>query len=450
MLPTAATSAGTADAAAGDNDAAKPTDNSDSGTAKANQPPPAPPWFSVHEQGTIIDQRHLPFHAPYTGPLSLLPKEPSALTETATIYLDMRLWRGADFVFNPETEGGRGLSASQGLAGITNGEAVRVSNVETSIYPARVFFRQTIGLGGEWENVEDGPNQLAGPRDVDRLTFTIGKMSATDQFDNNRYSHDPRSQFENWTLMYNGAWDYPANTRGYSWGATFEINTVWWAFRYGIFTEPTSANGPDFEPNIFKANGEIWEFEQHWNSEVRPGAIREWFYVNLANMGNYGEALARMPVDPIVAFTDSSRIKYGFGGNLEQQLTNNLGCFAKWGWNDGHTESWAFTAVDRTVAAGFLLTGARWARPNDTIGLAGVMNGLAGSHRHYLEAGGVDFIIGDGKLNYAPEEILEAFYNLRLVKGIVFTADCQAINNPAYNADRGPVFVFGFRIHVEH
>jgi len=433
-----------------DSDAKKSADNNtDAAPAKEKQPD-VPPWFSAHFQGTIIDQRVIPFRSPYSGPLSLMPVQPGAMTETATMYFDVRPWRGGEIVFNAETEGGTGLSASAGLGGLTNGEAVRTSILEPTIYIARYFYRQTWGLGGEWEKVEDGPNQLAGPRDIDRITFTIGKFAATDVFDQNSYSHDPRTQFENWSFMYNGAWDFPANTRGYSDGATLEINTVWWAARWGIFEEPTAPNGPDLEDNFFKANGQIWELEQHWNRDVRPGAIREWFYMNLANMGSYAEALARMPVNPNVVATESSRIKYGFGGNLEQQLTNNLGCFVKWGWSDGHTETWAFTAVDRTAAAGFLLKGGRWDRPNDTVGLAGAINGLAQVHRAYLAAGGLDFSIGDGKLNYAPEEILEAFYNVQIAKGINFTSDIQAINNPAYNADRGPVFVWGIRIHFEH
>jgi high affinity Mn2+ porin len=448
LQPVKSSNSDAGDSPAGD-DKKSADDNADAAPAKEKQPD-VPPWFSAHFQGTIIDQRVLPFRSPYSGPLSLMPVQPGALTETATMYFDVRPWRGGEIVFNPETEGGTGLSSSAGLGGLTNGEAVRVSVLEPTIYVARLFYRQTWGLGGEWEKVEDGPNQLAGPRDIDRITFTFGKFAATDVFDKNSYSNDPRTQFENWTLMYNGAWDFPANTRGYTYGSALEINTYWWAFRYGIFEEPRWANGPILDDDLTKANGQIWEFNQFWGRDTRPGVLREWVYMNLADMGSYAEALAKSPVDPDVDATHGSRIKYGFGGNLEQQLTNNLGCFVKWGWNDGHSETWAFTAVDRTAAAGFLLKGGRWDRPNDTVGLAGAINGLSQIHREYLAAGGLDFSIGDGKLNYEPEELLEAFYNVQIAKGINFTSDIQAINNPAYNADRGPVFVWGIRIHLEH
>ena len=443
-------SADAGDSSSADDEAKKASDNNaESAPAAEKKPEAPPPWLSVHEQGTVVIQRHPTFNSPYVGPNSLLPVEPGAVTETGTLYLDARLWRGADFVFDPEIAGGRGLSGTVGAAGFPNGEATRVGLVQPTPYIARLFFRQTIGLGGEWEKVEDGPNQLAGPRDVDRITITIGKMAATDQFDNNAYSHDPRSQFANWSLMYNGAWDYPANTRGYTFGTTVEMNTVWWAARYGIFAEPTFVNGPEFD-HFDRAAGEIWEVEQHWGKDTLPGKLHEFVFMNIAAMGNYDEAVATNPVHPDVDSTRAYRIKYGFGTNLEQQLTLNLGCFVKASWNDGHTEDWAFTEIDRSVSGGLLMKGTRWNRAGDTIGLAGVINGLSGPHRSYLEHGGIGFIIGDGKLNYEPEQIIEGFYNLQIAKGINLTGDVQLINNPAYNADRGPVAVFGLRFHVEH
>jgi high affinity Mn2+ porin len=448
--PTKASATTTDQPEPADTEEGKKAVDENTGTNPAKEKPEAlPPWLSVHEQGTVVIQRNPSFRSPYQGPNSLLPFAPGATTETGTLYLDARLWRGADFVFNPEIAGGRGLSHTLGIAGFPNGEATRVGNPDPTPYFARIFFRQTWGLGGEWERVEDGANQLAGPRDINRITFTIGKMSAADQFDTNAYSHDPRTQFMNWSLMYDGAWDYPANTRGYTYGATIEINTVWWAARYGIFTEPTFANGPQFD-HLDRANGEIWEIEQHWGMDSHPGKLHEFFFLNLAQMGNYDLAVATNPASPNVDATRGSRMKYGFGSTLEQELTTNLGFFMMAGWNDGHTEDWAFTEIDRSVSGGFLLKGTQWRRPNDTVGLAGVINGLSGPHRSYLEHGGIGFIIGDGKLNYYPEQIVEAFYNLQLAKGVNITADVQGINNPGYNADRGPVAVFGVRIHVEH
>jgi high affinity Mn2+ porin len=374
----------------------------------------------------------------------------AATTETATLFLAARVWTGGEIVFDPEISGGKGFSGTTGLAGFSNGEATRVGVPEPTPYIARLFLRQTWGLDGPWEKIEDAPNQVAGRRDQDNVTLTVGKFSATDIFDLNRYSHDPRTQFLNWSIMYNGAWDYPANVRGYTYGVALEFNTVFWAVRYGIFAEPAVANGAPLDPHILKANGQILEFQQNWGQDYLPGKLREWVFLNHAHMGNYGQALAEMPVDPDITLTRTYRFKYGYGMNLEQALTTDLRLFVKAGWNDGHSESWAFTAIDRTAAVGLLLNGRPWRRPDDEIGFAGVINGLDGAHHHYLAAGGLDFIIGDGRLNYAPEEILEAYYNFAVVKGINVSLDLQGVNHPAYNADRGPVAIGTIRVHFEH
>lgn len=408
------------------------------------------PWYSIHEQGTIVTMKHNEFTSPYMGPLSLLPKEPSATTETATVFADTKLWQGADLVFNPEISGGTGFSGTSGIAGFPNGEATRVGVPDPTPYIARLYLRQVWDFEGESEKVDDDANQIAGVRSVDRLTFVVGKLSAEDFFDNNVYSHDPRTQFLNWSLMYNGAWDYPANVRGYTYGFAWDLNTQYWAWRYGVFAEPAFANGAPIDPHVLKANGQVSELEErYWLGDL-PGHIRELVYLNHANMGNYGEALAESPVDPSVIATRSYRFKYGWGMSWDQALTPELGAFGRLGWNDGHTESWAFTEIDRTASLGLLLKGQRWHRPQDTVGLAGVINGLDGAHRDYLAAGGLDFSIGDGALRYGPEEILETFYNWQVVQGISVALDSQFVDHPAYNADRGPVFVFGLRVHLEH
>ncbi|HEY1376703.1 MAG TPA: carbohydrate porin, partial [Gemmataceae bacterium] len=396
-------------------------------------------WYSIHGQATVISQGNWKFRSPYIGPNSLLPILNYRTTNTDTLYLDTRLWRGAELVFNPEVSGGEGLSHTLGMAGFPNGEATRVGALAPTPYVARLFLRQTFGLDGDMERVEAGPNQLARWRDVDRVTVTVGKMSATDLFDDNRYSHDPRTQFMNWSLMYNGAWDYPANTRGYTYGAAIDFNTRFLAVRYGAFAEPAEANGADFDPHFLKANGQIAEVEERYELCGHPGKLREWGYLNHAHMGNYREALAEMPVNPDVTLTRTYRFKYGFGVNVEQELATNLGVFLRAGWNDGQSESWAFTEIDRTVATGLDLKGALWSRPKDEAGVAVVFNGLSDAHRDYLAAGGVGFIIGDGRLNYSTEQILEAYYNWQVVKGINVSFDFQGVNHPAYNADRGPV-----------
>ena len=410
-------------------------------------------WFSAHAQATMVTQTHDVFPSPYIGPKSLLPVEPSPTSLTATLFLDARLWKSdewsGELVFNPELAGGRGFSGVLGLAGFPNGENQKVGEVQPTPYFARLFLRQTWGFGGEQEKVEDEPNQIAGTRDVDRVTVIVGKLSPTDLMDDNRYSHDPRLQYLNWALMYNGAWDYPANVRGYSYGIGIDFNQKNWAFRYSIFAEPSFAQGAPLDPKFLKANGQVIELEERYAVNDHNGRLRLLGYLNRAHMGDYREALEQMPVDPDITATRAYRFKYGFGANLEQEITKDLGMFMRLGWDDGHTESWAFTEIDRTAAMGFVLNGRCWCRKQDQVGLAGVINGLSGDHRNYLGAGGVGFQIGDGQLRYGPEEILETFYNYAIVKGVNVTFDFQEVNHPAYNRDRGPVSIYTLRVHIE-
>jgi high affinity Mn2+ porin len=248
--------------------------------------------------------------------------------------------------------------------------------------------------------------------------------------------------------MNNGAWDYPANVRGYDYGFSVDFNTRYLAVRYGAFGEPRVAQGAAIDPHVVKANGQIVEIEERYELGGHPGKIREWAFLNRAHMGNYREALAEMPVNPDITQTRAYRFKYGFGVNIEQELATNLGLFLRAGWDDGQSESWAFTEIDQTVAAGLNVKGALWSRPKDEAGLAFVINGLSDAHRDYLAAGGIGFEIGDGRLNYAHEEIVEMYYNWVPREWLVLTADFQAVNNPAYNHDRGPVAIFGIRMHL--
>jgi high affinity Mn2+ porin len=430
------------DSTNGEKETSKPADDKEKEAAE--------PWYSAHAQATMVTQDHSRFHSPYQGANSLLPVESSATSITGTLFLDFRLWEGGELVFNPEMSGGRGLSNVLGVAGFPNGEITRVGVVEPTPYFARLFVRQTFPLGDEREKVDDAVNQITGTRPVDRFTVVVGKLAATDWVDDNRYSHDPRTQFLDWALMYNGAWDYPANVRGYTYGIGLEYNTAHWAWRYGVFAEPSIANGAPLDPHILKAQGQVMELEERYKLWDKPGKVRFLAYLNHAHMGNYDDALALMPVNPDITSTEAYRYKYGFGLNIEQELTKDLGLFSRLGWNDGHSESWAFTEIDRTGALGLLLKGTCWRRPNDQLGVAGVVNGLSGPHRAYLAAGGLGFILGDGQLSYDPETILETFYNFTIRQGIVVTADCQEIFNPADNTARGPVFVGSLRVHLEY
>jgi high affinity Mn2+ porin len=422
--------------------------------AEAAAAPPniqAPENYTVHAQATYIAQKHDHFESPYSGPNSLKRDEPEADSVTATLFTGVRLpWEGGALYFDPEFAGGTGFSNVRGLADTSNGDITRVSTPTPEGYIARLYYQQVFGLGGDREQVTSDQNQLAGSRDISRITMSLGLLAATDFFDKNTYANDPRNQFMNSGLMYNGAWDYPADTRGYTYGGVIELNQPGWALRYGAFAEPTFANGPHFDGHLPEALGQALELEERWSIRNRPGVVRLLSYLNSADMGLYQEATEHPgPNGPDVTTTRGYHLKYGFGVNAEQALTDDLGIFSRLGWNDGHTETWAYTEVDETASLGLSLKGIRWGRPNDVVGLGGVISGLSSEHREYLEAGGLGFELGDGRLSYSPEEVMEIYYDWRVVDHVFVTPDFQFVNNPGYNSDRGPVAIWGLRVHVE-
>lgn len=405
-------------------------------------------WYSVHGQATTILQGNGFFRSPYEGTNSFRSLVNQRTSQTATLFLDTKLWSGAEFIFNPEIAGGEGLSDVRGIGGYPNGEIPRVANAAPIPYFARVYLRQTFGLGGEQEDIKAEENVIVGKRDINRITLTLGKLAANDIFDDNKYSHDPRNQFMNWSIMNNGAWDYPANTRGYTYGGTVEYNEKNWAIRYGVWGEPAVANGADIDPKFTQAYGQVVELEQRYEINCRPGAIRWMAYVNRANMGNYREAVALQPVDPDITQTRRYSRKYGFGINIEQEIADDIGFFLRAGWNDGQNETWAFTEIDSTLSWGLSINGKRWCRPRDEFGAAGVINGISSAHRDYLGAGGLGFILGDGQLNYGPEAIAELYYKCGLSENAFISGDYQFVVNPGYNRDRGPVNVFSVRVQI--
>jgi len=409
--------------------------------------------FNVHAQGTVISQKHDIFPARFTGVNDVPPHEPWKTSVTGTLFLGARLpWTGGEAYVNPEVAGGEGFGGVTGIAGFPNGEIPRVGTPEPEINLARAFVRQTFGFGGEREHVDSDQNQLAGFRDVSRLTVTLGKVAATDFFDNNAYSHDPRTQFENWALMDNGAWDYPADTRGYTLGGVVELNQPRWALRYGVFTMPKEANGSTFDWNYPRALGHAFELEERWAINDQPGTARLLSYLNTAHMGNYRQAIDHPSPNgvPEITLTRTYSVKYGFGLSADQAITDDLGVFGRLGWDDGHTETFAFTEIDRAASIGLSFKGTRWHRPDDVIGVAVAINGLSKDHRDYLAAGGHGFIIGDGRLpHYALEEDFEGYYLFKVYDHVFLTVDGQIVDHPAYNADRGPILIGGVRVHVE-
>jgi high affinity Mn2+ porin len=408
--------------------------------------------WSLHEQATAIFQGHEPFSSLYQGSNSLYPGSEGRTSFTSTLFLGRRLWQGGALFVNPELLAGQGFSHTLGMAGFPNGEIYRVDSPSPKIVLSRLYFQQVWGLGQATEKKESDQNQLAGAVSIERITFVAGKFSLADFFDNNTYSHDPRTQFMNWALFTNGSWDYPADTRGYTYGFYTEYNRASWAVRAATVMVPRQANQLILDPNIANAHGDQIEFENRYHVQEHPGAFRLLGWMNHAHMGNYQAAVAdavSLGTTPDITTTRSYSQKYGFGINIEQELMNNLGFFTRAGWDDGRTETWAFTEIDRTAQAGFSLKGTSWNRPEDVLASAYGINGLSPDHRAYLAAGGIGFLIGDGKLNYAPEQIWETYYALKLCPHVTLTPDIQLAKNPAYNADRGPVLVGAIRLHAE-
>jgi hypothetical protein len=414
-------------------------------------------WLSG--QANIIFQGDLPFHSPYQGTNSFIGRGEYKPSLLGTFYTELRPTRSirynTDLILDIESTGGRGLSQALGLAGFTNLDVVRNPTLSIKPYLARYGFHQVIGLTDETTSQEPGPFALAPTVPVRRFEFRAGKMTLPDFFDVNGPGTDSHLQFMNWTVDQNGAWDYAADTRGYTVGGMAEYDDRAWSIRYSFSAMPTVANGIDMDWAFSRAHGQNGEFELR-NSFVkeRKGAQRFLFYANRAHMGVYREAVAAYlaGTDLTPDFTKHehfSSLKYGFGYNIEQEITENLRVFGRFGWNEGQHESFAYTEVDQTVLAGADLAGARWHRPADKVGLAMVSNAIKRDHQNYLHYGGLGFLLGDGNLNYGRETIEEGYYNWHAWRGLFYAVDVQHIDNPGYNRDRGPAWVGSVRAHVD-
>lgn len=408
--------------------------------------------FSIHAQTTVINQFKPAFSAKYTGDNSLLTTQEDKTSITSTLFLGVRIWKGASFFLDPEIAGGYGLSQTEGIADAPNGETYRIGNPAPEIYVARLYFRQVFALTSKRSYQESDFNHLGQYLPDKYFTVTIGKIGITDYFDDNNYSHDPRTQFMCWALMDNGAWDYPANTRGYSPSIVLEFVSTRNELRYGFSLVPLTANGSNMNWNITEANSNSLEYMHRYKLKNKNGAIRFSFFFTNANMGNYEQSLALDPNHPIIENTrEYGHTKYGFGINAEQEINEFMGCFLRAGWNDGNNETWAFTEIDRTISAGISMTGKEWRRNNDNLGLAFVVSGISKPHREYLSAGGDGFLLGDGQLNYGLEQLTELYYSTELVKNHIYlSAAYQFLLNPGYNKDRqGPVNIISLRLHAK-
>ncbi|MGA7162053.1 MAG: carbohydrate porin [Bacteroidota bacterium] len=407
--------------------------------------------WNFHFQQTIVVQYHPDFTAKYSGQNSLDTSEPAQTSLTSTFFIGRTLWKNAELYINPELAGGNGLSGATGVAGFPNGETFRIGNPAPELTIARLLVNQRFDLSDTHSKVEDDENQLAESRATSYIDITGGKISMIDYFDKNRYSDDPRTKFLNWALMTNGAWDYPANTHGYTWGLVAELVTPLWSFRISTAMVPTEANKSVMDMNLTRAHSETIEIERDYGVGSHQGAIRLLGFRTMAHMGNYQQALELPAGDINIVDTRAyGRSKYGVGLNIEQGLSDNVGMLLRASWNDGHNETWMFTEIDQAVSTAFVFGGKEWNRDGDNFGIALLANGISADHRAYLKAGGYGFLIGDGTLNYAPEAIAETYYSLSLpTVHLQIAPDYQFILNPAYNKDRGPVHIMAARFHLE-
>ena len=409
--------------------------------------------WAIHGQATNVWLLQPAFRSPYQGPHSLSPAANGRETVDVTLYAGIRPWPGAEIWINPEVDQGFGLSDTFGVAGYPSGEAYKLGKSEPYFLVQRGFLRQTIGLGGGTEKLEPDLNQLGGTQTADRLVFTIGKYSIVDIFDTNRYAHDPRNDFLNWSIIDQGAFDYAANAWGYTYGGTTEWYQDWWAVRAGVFDLSQMPNSVGLSHG-FGQGQLVTEIEERHTLWDQPGKLKGLYWLTRGNLGTYIDAIALGAATgqtPSTGAVRSFRTKDGFGLNLEQQLAADFGVFARASISQGTVEEVDFTDINQSISAGLSLTGSRWGRPDDTVGLAGAINRISHQGKLYLAAGGLGGIIGDGQLpNAGPEQILEAYYRVALFSFAHFAADYQFIKNPAYNRDRGPVSVFGLRLHVQY
>jgi high affinity Mn2+ porin len=410
-------------------------------------------WISG--QANIVLQWHGAFPASYTGPNSLRPEPENGTSKVYTLYLGYELTSTTEVFLDIESAGGHGLSDALGLAGITNLDVVRNTTLSQDPYVARFMLRQIIPLTDERIETDRDELHLATSLPARRIEFRAGKFDLADFFDVNTWGSDSHLQFLNWTVDNNGAWDYAANTRGYTDGVLLEYDDHWWTARFAEALMPKVANGIHLDADVARARAENLEFEARGNPIAhRAGVVRLLTYLNHADMGNYEEANAdylngETPTPDIVFTRRQGRHKYGFGLNFEQAITPQIGLFGRLGWSDGRNESFAYTEDDRTLQLGGFTTGEKWRRKNDRAGGVFVANGIVKAHQEYLALGGLGFLLGDGGLTYGAEKIFEGFYTAHLWRGFFASFDLQHINNPGYNQVRGPVTVPGLRFHVD-
>ena len=406
-------------------------------------------WL-LRGQFTGVLQGNARFRSPYQGEASLSPKQSFANTESLDFVLGRRLWHNAEVIAVPSVTRGFGLSNAQGAAAFPNNEAFRVGTTDPYAFMSRLFVRQTIDLSADAAiGTDPDPMRFSGPLARERITITAGKVSTWDFFDDNRYAHDARSQFLNWALVGAGAVDFAADARGFTNGVVLEWENGRNAVRTGAFMVARNVNGLSLDTSLGRAWQWLVQLEQAWSLGGRPGVLRVFGGLSRTRSVTWNRLTSA--VEEGLSDTEALRgfrTKGMLGFNMEQEMTDSLGGFARFGWNDGRAQNWMFTEMDWSASAGLALAGRGWGRAEDTVGAAFNVGGISSAHKRFLAAGGIGFITGDGRLNAAPEVAFEGYYDVKLAPGLNLTANGQLLVNPAYNADRGPVPLLALRLHA--
>ena len=413
--------------------------------------------WSIHGQSTYIVQQKNNFYSSYNGQNSLLNATEGngekSYTLSATLFLGAKLWQGGELFYNPEMFEGVPFGGQlTGLGGFQNGELQKGAFAPPVYYTARAFFRQIIGLGGEKQRSESGQNQLADNYDKNRIVISYGKFATLDFFDQNTYSHDPRTQFQNFALFSMGAYGYAADTKGFTYGAVLEWYQDDWIVKVARLAVPTIPNTEQLDYSLTSDYTNQIELTHEHNILGQRGAIRALIYQQHALMGTYQDALnvaqQTNTTPDVFSVRKTGQESLGYGINLEQAINHDVGLFARWSWNPGKTETQTLD-ISSSLSAGVSIKGTGWKRSEDTFGIGYAVNAISSSQINYLQQGGYTAFIGDGALNYKPEQILEAYYSAHVFKNLFLTADFQYISNPAYNSSRGPISFFGIRAHIE-
>jgi high affinity Mn2+ porin len=423
-----------------------------SARAEAPEPASAENW-AVHGQTTFTEQYHPAFTSPYRGTNTLDPGSRGDETIDLTLFAGLRLWDGGEAWANPEVDQGFGLSDTVGVAGFPSGEAYKIGNAVPYFRLQRLFFRQTFELAGDVQQIEPDANQLGGTRTADNVVVTLGKLTVTDIFDTNAYAHDPKKDFLNWAIVDAGAFDYAADSWGYSYGIATEWTQSWWTLRAGLFDLSKIPNAEHLETGFrqFEIVAEAEERHTLWGHD---GKVKLLGFLNRGRMGDYNDAVALALFTnstPSTALVRNYASRPGGAINVEQPVDDYLGVFARASFNDGSKEAYEFTEINKSLSLGLSLKGTRWGHENDTVGLAGEIAGISRAAQSYFAAGGIGILIGDGQLpHYGAEQVVETYYSAQVTGWLWASADYQFIDNPAYNRDRGPVSVFGARLHAEY